>query len=345
MINQNFNVPKIIMKTTNKKAMDRIQEIDFTKGILIIFMVIYHTLNAQRVFPHQFMAFLPASFIMITGFIITQIYFPKYGLDIAGLRTRLAVRSLKLLLIFTVLNLVAFTIGPKYHYGKTFELENFFGEWLEIYILGRPRMVAFGVLMPISYTLLLSIVIPRIQSVTPYIIKLCALIIFGVCILMENYGNSIYNIDLISAGFIGMTIGLLPLTLINGLAKPWIIISLLFVFLGSFFFSSGDDYVIQIFSTIISLLIIYAIGCRINLQSWFSKQTVLLGQYSLLSYIIQIIYLQIYRIVAARWNIDNSIITPTIIFVTLITWVTVIIVDQGRQKYEFVNVLYKKVFA
>lgn len=344
MINQHFNAPKSIMTPPAMKAMGRIPTIDFTKGILIISMVIYHTLNSHRVFPHQFMAFLPASFIMITGFIITQIYFPKYGLDIKGLRTRLAVRSLKLLLIFTVLNLVTLTIWPKYHYGKAFELENFFGEWLEIYLLGRPRMVAFGVLIPISYTLLLSVVIPRLQSVTPYIIKFCALIIFGACILMENYGNSIYNIDLISAGVIGMTIGLLPITLINELAKSRTIIPLLLVLLGSFFFFSGGDYIIQIFSTVISLLIIYAIGCRINLQSWFSKQTILLGQYSLLSYIIQIAYLQIYRIAATKWNIDEPIIL-TIIFVTLITWVTVIIVDKGRQKNEFVNVLYKKVFA
>src|ERR1035437_5508628 len=125
MINQYFNAPKNITKASVVKATERIQEIDFTKGILIISMVIYHTLNSHRVFPHQFMAFLPASFIMITGFIITQIYFPKYGLDIKGLRTRLAVRSLKLLLIFTVLNLVILTIWPKYHYGKAFELENF----------------------------------------------------------------------------------------------------------------------------------------------------------------------------------------------------------------------------
>ena len=332
------------MMTTNIATTDRNQAIDFTKGILVIFMVIYHTLTSHRVFPHQFMAFLPASFIMISGFIITQIYFPKYGLDIKGLRRRLAVRSLKLLLIFTVLNLAALTIWPKYRYGIVFELENFFGEWMQIYLLGSPRMVAFEVLIPISYTLLLSIVIPRLQSVTPYIITLCALIIFVACIIMENCGNSIYNMELISAGFIGMTIGLLPLALVNGMAKSWTIILLLFILLGSFFFFSGDDYIIQIFSTIISLVIIYSIGCRINLQSWFSKQNILLGQYSLMSYIIQIAYLQMYRIAAAKWNIDKSIIL-TIILITLFTWATVIIVHQGRQKYEYVNVLYKNVFA
>jgi hypothetical protein len=326
------------------KTPGRILTIDFTRGILVIFMVIYHTLNVYNIFPHRFMAFLPGSFIMITGFIITQIYFPKYGLDVKGLRTRLASRSIKLLLIFTFVNLVALIILPTYHNGIAFKLKYFIGQWVAIYIIGSPRMVAFDILIPISYTLLLSIFIPRIQSVTFYIIGLFTLVIFVACIFMENYGNSIYNIDLLSSGVIGMTIGLLPMTLINGLAASWIIISLLFVLLGSISFFSGADYIIQTFSTVISLLMIYTIGCRMNLLNWFSIHTILLGQYSLLSYITQIAYLQLYRIVAAKWNLDIPII-PTIFFITFITWLTVFIVDRGRQRYNFVNVTYKKVFA
>ena len=324
--------------------MHRIYSIDFTKGILVIFMVVYHALNSHGAFPYKYMAFLPASFIMITGFIITQIYLPKYGLDVNGLRTRLAVRSSKLLLIFTVLNLAALAIWPKYNYGIAFELENYWGEWVEIYLFGNPRMVAFDVLIPISYTLFLSLIILGNQSLRSHVIKLCALIIFCASILMENYGTSIQNIELISAGVIGMTIGLLPSTLINGLVKSWIKISLMFLLWGSMFFFHGANYIIQIFSTMIILYLVYAVGCRINMQSWLSKQTILLGQYSLLGYISQIAYLKIYRIIAVKLSIDKPILL-TIIFLTLFTWFTVMIVDQGRQRFEFVNVLYKRVFA
>lgn len=328
--------------------MDRIHVIDFTKGILVVFMVIYHSLNYLQYgsLPRHYMAFLPASFIMITGFIITQIYLPKYEVNISVFRTRLAVRSLKLLLIFTFLNLGTRMVWARNHNGIILDIENFLGEWKAIYLVGSQWVVAFDVLLPISYMLFLSIFILRFQSVTPYFMQSCAIIIFIVCILMEHHGSSIYNLDLISSGVIGMTIGLLPLNLINGFTRSWIILSLLFVLYGCCVLFYGTYlYYMQIFSTAISLLIIYAIGLRIHLKNWFPKQTILLGKYSLLSYIIQIAYLKMFLIGTTNWNINNPNIMLTIILIMLVMWVTVFIVDYARLKYRYINRFYKMIFA
>ena len=116
-------------------------------------------------------------------------------------------------------------------------------------------------------------------------------------------------------------------------------LSLCFVFL------VGDNYYTQIFSTIIILLIIYAIGVRAQLKNCFSKQIVLLGQYSLLGYITQILFLKMFLIGIANSNIDKPNIILTAATIMSIMWVTVLIVDHARLKYRFINLLYKVVFA
>jgi hypothetical protein len=327
------------------KAPERIEALDFTKGILVIFMVIYHSLNYHGVFPNRYIPFVAPAFIMLAGFIITQIYFPKYGRDINGARIRLAVRAIKLLLIFTILNLAGRMIWPLYHYGITFELEDFFGNWIDIYLIGTPRTAAFEVLLPISYTLILSILIPRFKSITPYFIIICAITIFSASILMEYYRSTVYTIPMISAGIIGMAIGLLPLPLINAFARSWIKIFSLFVLYGVCAFFCGYYYYTQIFSAIIVLLIIYSTDVRINFKNLFQKQSVLLGQYSLLSYIIQIAYLKIIFTMLTKWRVDKPNIIITILIITIITYVTILILDYARPKYKYIDVLYKTIFA
>ena len=57
--------------------------------------------------PRDYMGFLPTSFIMITGFLLMQVYAGRTSQRSRPVGRRLAVRGLKLLAIFTVLNLAA----------------------------------------------------------------------------------------------------------------------------------------------------------------------------------------------------------------------------------------------
>jgi hypothetical protein len=162
---------------------------------------------------------------------------------------------------------------------------------------------------------------------------------------MEYYGSDIYTVKLISVGIIGMAIGLLPLPLINAFARPWINFFSLFALYGICAFFFGDHYYTQIFSTIIALLIFYSAGDRINLKNLFHKQIILLGQYSLLSYIIQIAYLKIIFAMLTKWRIDKPNIIITVLSITIITYITILLLDYTRPKYKYIDVLYKTVFA
>src|SRR5579884_4227563 len=85
--------------------------IDFTKGALVLFMILYHWLN-YFFGPHgqfyDYLRFLTPSFIFITGFMISQILLRRYESSGRNLPKRLFVRGLKLLMVFLVLNLLGY---------------------------------------------------------------------------------------------------------------------------------------------------------------------------------------------------------------------------------------------
>ena len=85
----------------------RITALDFTKGVLVLFMVLYHWLN-YFISPtgdfYRYLRFLTPSFIFITGFLISHVYFTKYGWASSQVSKRLAIRGLKILGVFLILN-------------------------------------------------------------------------------------------------------------------------------------------------------------------------------------------------------------------------------------------------
>src|SRR4051794_18609125 len=59
----------------------RIDALDFTKGILVLIMVLYHWLNyfvTGHDWIYKYLRFLPISFVFISGFLISQVYLSKY---------------------------------------------------------------------------------------------------------------------------------------------------------------------------------------------------------------------------------------------------------------------------
>src|ERR1700735_4456034 len=87
---------------------DRNPALDFTKGALVLVMVLYHWanyfLNLSWTF-YKYLHFLTPSFIFIAGFMISNVYLSKYASTKSGLSKRLFTRGLKLLAIFLFLNL------------------------------------------------------------------------------------------------------------------------------------------------------------------------------------------------------------------------------------------------
>ena len=81
--------------------------IDFTKGALVLFMVLYHWLNyfvGPQGHFYNYLRFLTPSFIFISGFMISRIHLGRYENNGLRLAKRLTVRGLKLLALVFLLN-------------------------------------------------------------------------------------------------------------------------------------------------------------------------------------------------------------------------------------------------
>jgi hypothetical protein len=326
---------------------NRIVTIDFVKGLLVLFMVIYHSLNYRgyESLPHDYLLFVPPSFVVIAGFIITHVYVPKYGLTSRKLISRLTLRSCKLLLLFTFLNVGAAVIFSSKYGGINSSLQNFMGNWTEIYILGGSRRAAFEVLLPIGYTLFLAIPALKLQSLSPYAVGGVLAATVAICLVAQVCHYPAYNLYLISAGAVGMAIGLLPGRALNAASRSLIAPVFLYALYWVCFLLFGDKYMIQLFATLIYLYILYAVGNRIDMRRRLSKQVLLLGRYSLLSYIIQILYLQVFMRLPF-YSISGLAGTMAVIVLTmLLTWLTILIVDYARGKSDALDGAYRKVFA
>src|SRR5262245_13312773 len=99
-------------------ATQRIAALDFTKGALVLFMVLYHWLNyfvASQGEFYRYLRFLTPSFIFITGFLISNVYLSRYRISDPRLPRRLVQRGLKTLAIFIILNiLIGFLFSQSY---------------------------------------------------------------------------------------------------------------------------------------------------------------------------------------------------------------------------------------
>src|SRR5215475_7529793 len=88
-------------------AAQRIAALDFTKGALVLIMVLYHWLNyfhGPYGDIYKYLRFLTPSFIFISGFLITNVHLSKYEITDSRLPKRLFRRGLKILAVFLALN-------------------------------------------------------------------------------------------------------------------------------------------------------------------------------------------------------------------------------------------------
>ena len=276
------------------QSSNRIYALDFTKGVLVLLMVVYHVLNYLEYgsAPHDYMSFLPASFIMITGFLLTLVDQSREGAQPRSVATRLAARAIKLFVLFTVLNLAARLVWSRNRYGADLNISGFIDDWAAIYLTGAGQGVAFEVLLPISYTLLLAIGVLRIRAHRPAAVWTLAAGVALICAALDAWGRSIHTLDLISAGLLGMGLGTLRPGTVDRYTGSWPFPTLMLAAYAGLLALGLDNYVVQMFVTLVWVVALYSLGRIPNPELWWSEQVGLMGRYSLISYIVQILYLQ-----------------------------------------------------
>ncbi len=158
-------LPAQLETQTATKALEgkasRVSALDFTKGALVLIMVLYHWIDyfiGSTLELFRYLRFLTPSFICISGFLISSVYLAKYDIRDNRIPKRLAERGLKILGIFVALNLlIGFLFRDSSNGRMAFasipSLENIFIAG-NTAVPGVGKAAAFIVLVPISDLLL-----------------------------------------------------------------------------------------------------------------------------------------------------------------------------------------------
>lgn len=326
----------------------RVAALDVTKGALVICMVLYHSLNysSDYALAFKYLAFLPPSFILITGFLISGVYLSRTNVQLLPLFQRLFIRGAKLLILFTVLNLVAQSVRRQNLLGQPINgLDQFMSNLFEIYILGDGRLAAFEVLVPIAYLLMLSPPLVVIERFNRFVVPAATIVVVGLLVWVERLGETFHNANLLSAGLVGIALGRLSFERLNRLASFWPVGILAY---GLYFVTGilhGQTYLVQLLGAVIALAMFYLLAVRFGNNGWLQCRFEILGRYSLLAYIAQIGFLQVLARLAGRPDPTSFRFLALFLTAMVLTALVTEFAEYVRKKSPPLDSAYRFVFA
>lgn len=331
----------------------RISALDFTKGTLVLIMVLYHWINyfiGGQWEYYRYLRFLTPSFIFVTGFMISNVYLSKYKAADPRLSKRLFTRGLKLLTIFLVLNLARTYLVPILGTGVVsqsfLDVRNFFTVFVSgnVAVVGG-KLVSFSILLPISYLLMLSgmLMLPyRFFRYTFHVV--CVFLLLSIMAL-GLIGTESSNLELITIGMLGVLAGFMPIAAINDFVRHPYMLGLAYLCYTIAITIWGVPFALQLAGVPLSLMVIYLVGISGSDSGTISSEVILLGKYSLFGYISQIAILQILAASLRHINLGFSMLSVSFIAAFALTIISVEILDRLRARVASMDRLYKLVFA
>jgi peptidoglycan/LPS O-acetylase OafA/YrhL len=335
-------------------AAQRIPAFDFTKGALVLFMVLYHWLNyfvgPQGVY-YNYLHFLTPSFIFISGFLISHVHFGKYGTGSARLSGRLLTRGLKLLAVFVSLNLLIGIFLPNSGVREAFSGDSVGASLYKVFVTGYVlidgvgKASSFTILVPIAYLLIASaglLLLCRFWRYTFHVA--CGLLLLCV-ILREMRGLQGWNLELLMIGILGVVLGYATSAQIAALTSHRL------AFCGAYCVYLvavtiwGVPLSLRITSVILTTTLIYMVGDKKGQLGLLRSHIVLLGKYSLFGYISQILILQILRRFFPPGDLGMGALLLSLVLGFALSMASVEVLDRVRVRSTGVDRLYKAVFA
>lgn len=322
----------------------RLAYIDITKGLLVILMVVYHTINYTQSYATAFryLCFLPLSFILITGFLLGRVSRSRVLDRPAEGSSRLVVRGMRLVVLFTVLNVLAQVVAGGRNGSRG--VENFFAHWDDVYIEGGSRLAAFDVLLPIGYLVALSPVLLRLGISSRISLAVLTAIVLACCIIADLLGHAHANAFFISVGVLGLIVGMSSFDP-AGLKNRLPILAVGYATYLPIGMLRGWVFGIQVLGAVVALALIAALASYPKADSWAGKRIIVLGQYSLVAYIAQIAVLQLIARVIGRPELFSA--GSAILFATamIATSVTVEATHWCRGAFLPIDKAYRAIFA
>ena len=330
----------------------RIPALDFTKGALVLIMVLYHWIN-YFVNPNWkylfYLRFLTPSFIFISGFMISHVYLSKYQAADARLSQRLVTRGIKLFGIFLVLNLARDLIVP--FLGTGIAAPNVVSSrfLVEFFILGNlptdgPKLISFSILVPISYLLIFAGSLIPLYRGYRYTFHFACLSLFLASFIFGYARSRNYNVEFVAIGMLGVLAGLAPIKTVDSIGRhPYLLAASYFCYLIAITIWNVP-FVLLIVAVLLNLCVLYLIGARSDAGA-MGNEVILLGKYSLWGYISQVAILQLLSKVFQRVDLGAARLPMSFIAAMVLTIMTVEFADRARGRSRKADRLYKAIFA
>lgn len=332
----------------------RIPALDFTKGVLVLVMVLYHWLNyfiATEGDFYRYLRFVTPSFIFVTGFLISNVFISKYEISDWKLPKRLIQRGLKILGVFIFLNMVlSFLVRESYSGKLLFDplsIESIIAIYVtgNVYIVGIGKAAVFHILVPISYLLLLSAGLLIAYRFYKYIFHIVCMGFLLCVLILDLNGFESGNLDLLTMGLLGVSIGHVPIETINNFARhPYMLGGAYLCYLCAITVWNVI-YPLQVIGVCLSLMLIYMLGTKNAEPGKLRRHIILLGKYSLFGYLAQIAVLQVIFRGLQHIDLGASELAISLIGAVTLTMLTVEGVDRARTRSTTLDGLYTAVFA
>lgn len=333
---------------------NRIPAFDFTKGTLVLFMVLYHWLNyfygpEGRIYTY--LRFLTPSFIFITGFLISHVLLSRYGIGNSRLPSRLFLRGLKLLGVFVGLNLAIVFLSTHSAVRSTLEERLSWANLNAIFVSGNvyvdrtSKAASFTILVPIGYLLMISAFLLIVCQFFKYSFHIvCGLGLL--CILILGlYGIHIVNLEHLTIGLLGVVCGYASEVEISKfVSHPYAVALAYCVYLGAI--AVWDvPFFLRIVGVFLTVTLIYIVGAKSGEPRGLRRHIVVLGKYSLFGYISQIAILQALHRALRQTETSVGVLVVSFVAGFALTMISVELVDRIRPKSAAVDRLYRAVFA
>lgn len=317
---------------------------------MVVTMVVHHSIDyfapISMLSIYKYIRFVTGGYVFLSGYLVTQIYLPKYIGNRNIMVNRLMIRGLKLIILFVSINICGF-LTKNLIRNQNLSFSSLVSYLYIILLAGSYERATFSILAPISYLLLgigaLFLFLKDGSKIIPSF-SLC-LIIFCSIAFYDNRGA--YNLRYLTIGLCGATCGFWfsiiskwKIDVRKNLLKLFIVTLVLIGFLNTF----KLYFPVYLSSTILILYWIYLVGTTWESNSWAKTGLYFLGRYSLLSYFSQIFILQLLKQLDLINNGELCSLAVAILIAGLGMVLIVMNVDWARKRWQIVEISYKLIF-
>ncbi len=330
--------------TTSPKA-SRLLGLDVAKGALVLVMVLYHWMNYFIGLDsglYKYLRFLTPSFIFVTGFLISHVYLSRFTAGETHISGRLIRRGLKLLAIVLFLNAAAeiagkHAVGARLGGGSLTSLA-----WA--YLMGFAP-VAFSVLVPIGYLLILSAGLLIVSRRFPGVFHLVSAALMITALVCEWIEFQNGYLDMLSVGMLGVSTGHVRIEALNRLLQRRATILITYAAYVAAIAKWNAVYGLQVAGVCVNLAILYWFGAGRLTPPVLKRVLIRLGEYSLFAYIVQIVVLQILCRSAHVFGAGIPSVYVALLVCAACTVLSVEAMDHAKRRMPALNRMYIAVFA